>query len=67
VPIIIRMTDAMYEARVTPPHGLGVPWSTAKPLTRDDLVAALREQGCHQTDIADAFYAADPEWLLRSP
>ena len=31
----------------------------------DDLVAALRERGCHQTDIGDAFDEADPEWLLR--
>jgi hypothetical protein len=29
----------------------------------DELIAALRDQGCHQTDIGDAFYAADPEWL----
>jgi hypothetical protein len=23
----------------------------------------LREHGCHQTDIGDAFYEADPDWL----
>ena len=46
---------------MTPPHGSE--WETVRPLGRDELIAALREQGCHQTDIGDAFYAADPEWL----
>jgi len=31
----------------------------------DTVVAALRDRGCHQTDIGDAFYEADPEWQLR--
>jgi hypothetical protein len=34
-------------------------------MTRDDLVDALRGIGCHQTDIGDAFYEADPDWLDR--
>jgi hypothetical protein len=28
-------------------------------------MSVLRSLGCHQTDIGDAFYAADPEWLSR--
>jgi hypothetical protein len=31
----------------------------------DRLVAALLALRCHETDIADAFYEADPGWLLR--
>ena len=30
----------------------------------DDLIEALRKLGCHQTDIGDAFYDADPNWLV---
>jgi len=60
-PIDIAKAGDGYVARVTPPHGSE--WETVRPLPRDELIAALREQGCHQTDIGDAFYAADPEWL----
>jgi hypothetical protein len=35
-------------------------------MTVDDLIAALRDLGCHQTDIGDALDQADPEWQLRS-
>lgn len=34
-------------------------------MSRDELVAALQEIGCHQTDIGDAFFEADPDWLNR--
>jgi hypothetical protein len=65
MPITIKRTGTKYEAEVTPPHGRGVPWSTAEPMTRTELIEALRERGCHQTDIGDAFYEVDPEWLMR--
>jgi hypothetical protein len=29
-------------------------------MPRDSVIAALRERGCHQSDIGDAFYEADP-------
>jgi hypothetical protein len=32
-------------------------------MCRGELVAALLGLGCHQTDIGDAFYTADPDWL----
>jgi hypothetical protein len=32
----------------------------------DALVAALLALGCHQTDIGDALYEADPEWESRT-
>jgi hypothetical protein len=61
--IVIEKQDGGYSARVTPPHGGGITWTTPQPMSRDELIAALRERGCHQTDIGDAFYEADPQWL----
>jgi hypothetical protein len=63
VPIVIRKVSGGYEAEVTPPHGQARVWETASPMSRDDLISALRDRGCHQTDIADAFHTADPDWL----
>lgn len=65
VPIRVWMVDDRYMADVTPPHGDGTPWRSQAPMGVDALVNALRDLGCHQTDIGDAFYAADPEWLPR--
>jgi hypothetical protein len=65
MPIVILRTAGLYSAQVTPPHGGGAPWSSPAPMSRDELVAALRAIGCHQTDIGDAFFGADPEWLSR--
>jgi hypothetical protein len=63
--VIIERVGPMYAARVTPPHGKAA-WSTNEPMARDELVSRLLALGCHQTDIGDAFYEADPEWLLRA-
>jgi len=63
--ILIRRVGELYEAEVTPPHGGGQAWRSDAPTGQDELVARLRERGCHPTDIGDAFYEADPEWLLR--
>jgi hypothetical protein len=30
-----------------------------------DLIRELQKLGWHQTDLGDAFYAADPDWLSR--
>jgi hypothetical protein len=65
VPIEITLGDDGYIAEVTPPHGGGDRWSTSYPMTADELVEALIQRGCHQTDIADALDAADPEWRFR--
>lgn len=32
-------------------------------LSRDEIVKELRSRGAHTTDISDAFYEADPDWL----
>jgi hypothetical protein len=58
--IVIFPAGDLYEATVTPPHGRGVRWASPQPMTANSLVAALRELGCHQTDIGDAFHDADP-------
>jgi hypothetical protein len=63
--IRIRRVGDLYEAEVTPPHGRGMPWNSEVPVPLDELIKQLRDRGCHQTDIGDAFYEADPEWLLR--
>lgn len=66
VAIRIERVGNLYRAEVSPPHAGGSSWTTPKPMTVDDLIAALRDLGCHQTDIGDALYQADPEWQLRS-
>ena len=65
LPIVVAVTGALYSATVTPPHGGGRLWSSPKPLPASDLIDALRELGCHTTDITDALYEADPLWLDR--
>jgi hypothetical protein len=63
--IVIWRTGRKYQAHVTPPHGSGVEWRTDAPLSSESLISELLARGCHQTDIADALYEADPEWLMR--
>lgn len=63
--ITIEQRGNRYVADVTPPHGGGTPWSTDEPMEARDLVRALLARGCHQTDIGDAFSAADDAWLLK--
>ncbi len=58
MPIVIRRLGDLYEATVTPPHGSAEAWASPRPMTVNALIAALRQQGCHQTDIGDAFYEA---------
>ena len=65
MPIEIRRVGELYEATTTPPHS-NVVWSSPEPMTVDDLDKKLVELGCHPTDIGDAFYEADPDWVSRS-
>jgi hypothetical protein len=62
VPIVIRKVESGYTAHVSPPDGAEV-WQTKRPVTAREVLASLRELGCHTTDIADAFSAANPDWL----
>jgi hypothetical protein len=63
--IRIQLVGDRYTAAVTPPHGSTAWATTTDPLARTELIAKLREIGCHTTDISDAFYTADREWLSR--
>lgn len=62
--IEIRILDDLYEASVRPPHGR-VPWDSPHPMRVGDLIDALLALGCHQTDIGDALFEADPDWGFR--
>jgi len=62
--ISIRRVGDRYSVVVRPPHG-SESWQSSEPLSRADLIEKLRGLGCHTTDIGDAFYAADPDWLSR--
>ena len=63
--ILIRRVGDLYEAEVIPPQGDVGPWRSPKAMTSDALIDALLSLGCHQTDIGDAFYEADPDWVSR--
>jgi hypothetical protein len=65
MPIRITRRDDKYDVKVTPPHGRGTYWSSPGPLTAQEVVDRLEELGCHQTDIGDAMFEADPMWLNR--
>lgn len=63
--IRIERQGDCYVAEVTPPHGQGRHWASPHPMSVDQLIGELQSLGCHQTDIGDAFYEADPEWQFR--
>ena len=63
--IKITCVGDKYLADVTPPHGGGIAWSTAEPLSATELIRELADRGCHPTDIGDAFYEADDAWVLK--
>jgi hypothetical protein len=58
------LQNARYAGVATPPH-VHEAWSSNSPLTARELIEELRARGCHQQDVDDAFYAADPGWLER--
>ena len=63
--IVVTKTADGYVARVTSPHGGGTNWSTIEPMELAELIKNLRALGCHQTDIGDALYQADPDWVSK--
>lgn len=65
MPIEIKRDGDRYTAVVTPPHGRGERWASPNRMSASELVDALRELGCHTTDISDAMFEADPFWLNR--
>jgi hypothetical protein len=54
-----------YVAHATPPH-VKAEWRSDRPMAVKDLIAELLGRGAHQTDIGDAFYFADPNWVENS-
>jgi hypothetical protein len=62
MPIEIRKTDAnTYVAEASRPESnVGVHIGPAPAAV---IIEQLRDAGCHTTDIADAFAAADPDWM----
>jgi hypothetical protein len=63
--IKIEKVGSLYVAHATPPH-VREEWKALSPIPVGVLVSELRERGAHQTDIGDAFYSADPNWLKNS-
>lgn len=61
----VTRSGSGYLARVTAPDGTER-WSSEAPMELEELIGRLRELGCHQTDIGDALYAADPDWLKQA-
>jgi hypothetical protein len=62
---ITRVGGDLYTATLTPRHSGGRQKTTSQPMTRDLLMRALRDSGCRPADISEAFYEADPDWLIR--
>ena len=62
-----KISDDLYIAKVTLPDMPAVTneWSTTEPLTGNQLCDALLELGCHQTDIGDALYEQDQNWVEK--
>jgi len=61
--IKIERVGDNYTAIVTPPHANKTNWVSNNPLPCGELIKNLISIGCHQTDIGDAFYEANPHWL----
>jgi len=65
--INITWSKKGYEATVSPPHCTEHHWQSSKPIDAARLIAQLIKLGCHQTDIGDAMYVANPKWLRDIP
>ena len=61
----IKRESNLYVGSITSSDGRTTLWETPEPVSRNDLIRELQKLGWHQTDIGDAFYAADPDWLSR--
>ena len=65
---IVKVSDDLYTVSATPPDVVGE-WTPSEPVRGRKLTRELIERGVHQTDVGDAMYQADPEWIrkLRDP
>jgi hypothetical protein len=64
---ITRVAKGLYSAELTLPDmpAVKTEWSTPEPMGAHQLIEELLKRGAHQTDIGDAFYAANPDWLTK--
>jgi hypothetical protein len=60
--ISIEKVAGGYLVSATPPH-TKTTYKSRAALSARDAIDELTQLGAHQTDIGDAFYAADPNWL----
>jgi len=63
--IKIEKNDSGYTATVTPPNAGGMYWKSPMPMDSCSLIQELMKLGCHQTDIGDAYFDADPGWMKQ--
>jgi len=61
MPIEVVYESGGYGVSVSPPHAES--WQSTRPMTATDVLAELSARGCHSTDITDALYAANPDWM----
>lgn len=62
--VITKVGENLFDAKVNLSQETGdIYWQTAQPLPAKVLVDQLLLLGKHQTDIGDAFYEADPDWV----
>jgi hypothetical protein len=60
-----KLADDLYVAIATPPEVDEV-WFTPEPLSARKLIKQLSNRGGHSTDIGDAMYQQDAEWLEKA-
>ena len=65
---IVRVSDDLYSVCATPPE-VREEWASTEPIRGRQLTRELLDRGAHQTDVGDAMYEADPDWIgkLRDP
>jgi hypothetical protein len=64
---IKKAPNMLCSAELTLPDmpGVAESWVTTEPMSVDQIVEELLRRGARQSDIGDALYAADPDWLSR--
>ena len=61
--ITVTHSDGRYAAEVTEDGDDDATWRTESGLTAKGLVDALAKHGCRHTEIGDAMFAVNPDWL----